>query len=290
MYELEYLYEQLKTQTVERNYINVLNTVTENCYDIIQADKNIKETMNLIDEASNKNRFTQIDKLRGTFSKVEKVLDKYKDRALNCKPVGLVYNDYLTAISDNEIKKFYNDAIKYLTKLNVDKASEEELQKFIMDSSNNVQYKETAKIFGKGKETFKVDEIIFTQKDKEISKSDISDAVKYIKEFDYKILKIQDEFQKVNQDYITYAQATGIPSSRVNTNIEKLRQNAMNHQKALINIVDSAYYGMMYTKYSKLLKQAKAIVIKAANYNPRNLKESQIMQVYIDSLLEFSEY
>lgn len=290
MYELEYLYEQLKTQTVEREYIEVLNTVTENCYDTIQADKNIKETVNLIEEASNKNRFTKIDKLRGSFSKAEKVLDKYEERALNCKPIGLTYNYYITAISDEEIKKLYNNAIKYLTKLNLDKASEEELQQFIMDSNNNVQYKEASKIFGKGKEAFSVPEIIFTTKDKEITKSDISDAVKYIKEFDKKIKKIQDEFKDINDEYTKYVRATGIPSMSVNGNNEKLRQNAKNHLKSLINIADSTYYNMLYVKYSKLLQQAKSVVIKAANYNPRNLKESFNVQFYIDSLLEFSEY
>ena len=39
----------------------------------------------------------------------------------------------------------------------------------------------------------------------------------------------------------------------------------------------------------KEANQAKRIVVKAANYNPRNLKESVIVQDYIDSMYDFYE-
>lgn len=285
MYKLEYLYEQLKSQTVERIYINTLNAVLESCYDSTDVDSSILETMNMIEEAAKQVKINFFDKIKATLISNEKVLSKYKERALKCKPVGLTYKNYSETISEAEIKKRYNTALAYLNKFNPNTASEEQLKTYIMDSNNNVQYNHISRIFGDGKERFSITDVITkSQKDKEITKSDISEAVKLLEKTDLYSKKLDKESKDINNDYTAYVRNNGLATPKTNFgNINDLRKNALNHKMALISIADATYYQMLLIKIMNDSSQAKHIVVKAANYNPRNLKESAIIQDYIDT-------
>lgn len=290
MYELEYLYEQLKQQIIENEYINVLNSVTENSYDILESEQNIAKTMNLIEESSKNGKLNLIQKFKTNIATAEKVLSNNKDAALKCKPIGLEYKDFKTFISDTDIKKMYQKAIAYLNKFNPDKASEEELKTFILDSGNNVQYKELSKIFGNGKEIFSILEIIVTKKEtKELTKNDISESVKYLQNYSNELKKLQNEQKRTDEEYTKYIRDSGFANVNVKQNIDKLRKNAKNHKRALIAIADATYYSMLIQKMKQEFNQAKHIVVKAANYNPRNIKESYAIQDYIDFMYDFYE-
>ena len=290
MFELDYLYEQLKQQTIEQDYINVLNTVTESCYDVVEADNAISETVEMIEEAVKKVKFNFFDNLKSAFTSVDKTLSKYKEKALKCNPIGLSYKNYITTISISEIEKKYRAALSHLNKFNPNTASEEELKKYIMDSMHNVQYNEVSKIFGDGKERFGIDEIVIKKKEeKEISKQDIKDAVKYLEGYKSTIEKLNRDSNKKNEEYTQFVRSNGLATGKTSSDINKLRKNALNHKTALIAIVDSTYFSMLSVKYTYESNQAKRIVIKTANYNPRNLKESYVVQDYIDAMYEYNE-
>ena len=287
MYELEYLYESLKKQSLDYQYTCKLDSLSESAYDTVELEDAISETVKMISEASDKSKLKLLDKLRVRFAKADKILSTYKDKALKTNLVGLVYGDYITFKSDSDIKKLHTEAIKYLNTFNPDKASEAECKKYILDSQNNVQYRKISKIFGNGKERFKMQDIIITKKsDKELKKSDISDAIKYIENYEEKIKLVQNEYKENSTNFTLYVRNSGMPTINASNNV---RKNSLNHKVALINIADTTYYQMLITKYSMEFDQAKKIIVKAANYNPRNLKESYMIQDYIDSMYEFMD-
>ena len=291
MYELEYLYEQLKIKTTESQYINVLDSVSESCYDTIEADNAVQNIILSIEEASREGKLNLFEKFKTNIASAEKILSQYKEDALKCKPIGLEYKDFMWFATDEQIKSSYKKALTYLNKFNPDKASEDELKKYIMDSNNNVQYKEISKIFGDGKERFSTGEIVITKKsNKEITKDDISKAVKYLDTYTETIKKIQKDKTDNDLEYSNYVRKdSGLATIKTNLEINKLRKNAANHKRALIAIADQTYYAFMIWKLRVEFSQAKRIVVKAANYNPRNLKESAIVQNYIDAMYDFYE-
>lgn len=290
MYELDYLYEQLKTKTLESEYIRVLDSISESCYDTVEANNAILETVQLIEEASKKGKLSFFEKLKTNIASAEKILSKYKDDALKTKPYGLEYTDFKTFMTDEQIKSRYKKALDYLNKFNPEKASEADLKKYIMDSNSNVQYREITKIFGDGKERFLFKDVIITKTvSKELTKSDISDAVKYLQTYTATITKVQKEYVDADNEYGEYVRSTGLITNSTKGDIEKLRKSAAGHKRALIAIADQTYYNMMLWKLRNEFNQAKHVVVKAANYNPRNLKESADIQFYIDAMFDFSD-
>ena len=291
MFELEYLYEQLKTQVTESMYIDVLNSVViEGCYDNIEADKNVLETMYMIEEAAGKGRYNLIKRLKTNISSAEKVLAANKDAALKCNPIGLTYKKYMEFMSDDEIKSLHKKMINYLNKFDPSKASEEQCKEYIKDSSNNVQYKEISKIFGNGKERYKLQDVFITKEfDKDITKDDISKAVKYLQICETELKKIQNDMIQNDKEYTEFVRKDGLMTANTKGDINKLRKQAFGHKRALIAIADSTYYQAMILKKRFEIDQAKHIVAKAAHYNPKNLKESAVIQLYIDSLYELND-
>lgn len=289
MYELEYLYEQLKMQMTEYDLICSTNSVNESAYDIYEPMESINETMQLIEEAAKKKGFGKLNALKSKITSTQKVLNKYKDKASKVNPIGLQYSGYKNFVSDSDIKKKYDAMLKYLNTFNPDKAGEEELKKYINDSANNIQYYKMSEIFGGAKQFKMADVIVAKTFDKEIKKSDISNAIKAIETADKKLKDIQEQQRKSAEEYTNYVRNTGLLTDKTSKDLNKLRNNAKNHKRALIAIADATYFDAMIRKYSQELDQYKRIVIKAANYNPRNLKESYDVQDYIDSMCSFYE-
>lgn len=290
MFELEHLYEQLKNETAEQSYIECFASVTESACDTFSVENTIQETMQAIEEASKSKGFGKINALKAKLTSVEKVLSKYKDTALKVNPIGLEYKGYKTFMTDAEIKKLHDEAIKYLNSFNPDKATEEQCKDYINDSMHNVQYFKISEIYGKGKRTFKIKDIIVTkQADKNISKADVSAAVKIIQSGNAMIKNAQEGQKKIEDEYGKYVKNGGLATMNTRQSIDKLRKNANNHKVTLISIADATYFQMLIQKYMQELEQAKRIVVKAANYNPRNIKESYKVQDYIDSAYAFLE-
>ena len=107
---------------------------------------------------------------------------------------------------------------------------------------------------------------------------------------DKMIKNLQDQKNKIDSEFTEYVRSNGLINVKTNTDIDKLRKNAAGHKKALAYIANNSYFITMIQKYTQELDQYKRIVIKAANYNPRNLKESYAIQDYIDSACAFNEY
>ena len=122
-----------------------------------------------------------------------------------------------------------------------------------------------------------------------LTKTDISDAVKFLSTYSDKVKKLQKEQADNSKEYGDYARHGGLATTNTSSELGKLRQNAANHKRALIAIADQTYYAWMVQRMQKEASQAKQIVVKADNYNPRNLKESAIVQDYIDAICDFNE-
>lgn len=287
MFELELLYEQLKIQTVEYEYAHVINNVSENCIDVLEFEQRINETVKAIQEVSNEGKMNMFDKFKTQLASAEKILKANKDAALKCKPIGLQHTGFMEFLPESEIKSRYKKALAYMDKFDLNKASDEELKKFVEDSKNNVQFNEISRIYGDGKERYSsADVVVVSKKDKEITKKDIADAVKFLETYKSTITTLQRE---ANEDWMRFSNYVNSNAAKKASNNNKLLKNALNHNESLRTIVSQSYYNFTTTMMKMQFKQAKQIVVKAAHYNPRNLKESAVIQDYIDSLYEFSE-
>lgn len=287
MFELELLYEQLKIQTTESEYAHVMNNVLEDCVDVLEFEQRINETVQAIQEVSNEGKMNMFDKFKTQLASAEKILKANKDAALKCKPIGLQHKGFMEFLPESEIKSRYKKALAYMNKFDPNKASEEELKKFLEDSKNNVQFDEISRIYGDGKERYSsADIVVVSKKDKELTKKDIADAIKFLETYKSTITTLQRE---ANEDWMKFSNYINSNAAKKASGKNKLLKNALEHQASLKAIVSQSYFNFTTVMMKMQFKQAKQIVVKAAYYNPRNLKESAMIQDYIDSLYEFSE-
>lgn len=277
MYELEYLYEQLKTQEIIYSFSNT-----------DEACSNLLETVELMQEASNNKLLSFVNKVKTDFAKSEKVLANNKEAALKCNPDGLIYKDYKTFISDSEIEKMYKDALKYVEGLiNINKASEEELKDFIKKVDRE-HLLGLAKFFGaKDERHFNMNKaVVKSESEKKITKNDIKESIKFIKTSKSTL----DKYLGIIGDFDDkIGNSIGTKPDKSSTQIEKLRYNAKANKDFLKYMVDEYYYSMLIAKVKQQTKQAKHIVVKAANFNPENIKESVEYQYYLDAMNDFEE-
>lgn len=272
MYEVEYLYEQLKHHTNKSMYVSALNSVSESVYDESEVKQDIRDTMKSIEEETEKKNTKLIDKRRKGVVTAKKLLSKFKSTAQNSKPYGLVHKEYMTFKTDENIKKLHENAIAYLNQFSPSTASETELKLFISDINDNVQYKALCTIFGEGNEKCCMKDCTVVKKeDKELSKQDIAEAVAYL-----------ENFTENGSKYIITREAFN-PYG-----LEGERRIAANYKEALMNIADEKYYDLMSEKLTLEFAQASQVVTKASYYNPRNLKESRETQEYIDFIYKYT--
>ena len=249
MYELEYLYEQLKTQEIIYRFSNT----NEACNSIL-------ETVELLKEASNNSLLSFVNKLKTDFTKSEKILINHKQTALNCDPDGLIYNDFKVFISDSEIEKMYKSALKYVEGLiNINKASEDELKDFLKKVDKD-HLLGLAKFFGaKDEKHFNMNKaVVKSIGTKEITKNDIKESIKFIetsKSTVDKYLVIIGNFDDKIGNSIGTKPDKSLPQ------VEKLRYNAKVNKDFLKYMVDEYYYSMLIAKVKQQNKQAKHIVV-----------------------------
>lgn len=270
MYELEYLYEQLKYKTTVANYISALNSITESTFDVSEANEEVSDTMKEIEEGTKNKKGKLLDKRRHGIVTAKKLLSKYS-AFKKSKPYGLSHREFMTFRTDDDIKKLHENAVAYLNCFNPKTAPDDEVKLFISDISDNVQYRALNTIFGEGnvKCTSK-DCIVVKKETKELSKKDIEEAGTYLENF-------TEDFSKyviTRETYDTYG-------------LSKERKIAANYKTALLAIADAKYYDLMSEKLTLEFAQAAQVVQKAFYHNPRNLKESKELQEYIDFIYEY---
>lgn len=272
MYELEYLYEQLKHQTIREMYMSSVNSLTESTYNVAEAKQDIRDTMKSIEEETTKKKTKLFDKRRHGVVTAKKLLSKFKSTAKNSKPYGLIHKEYKTFKSDEDIKKLHESAINYLNQFNPATASDTEVKLFISDIGDNVQYKALCTIFGEGNAKCSVKDCAVTKKEtKELSKQDIAEAVSYLENFSEDCSK----YVITREAYDTYG-------------LDADRRAAVNYKEALMSIADEKYYDLMSEKLTLEFAQASQVVTKASYHDPRNLRESKETQEYIDFLYEYA--
>lgn len=272
MYELEYLYEQLKYQTTKANYIYALNSITESTYDVSEAKQEINDTMKEIEEGTKNKKGKLLDKRRSGVITAKKLLSKYKSTSGKSKPYGLLHREFKTFKTDEDIKKLHENAINYLNQFNPATASDTEVKLFISDIADNVQYKALNTIFGEGSSKCSLKDCAVVKKEtKELTKQDITEATDYLENFSEECSK----YIITREAYDTYG-------------LSPERKIAANYKTALIGIADAKYYDLMSEKLTLEFAQAGQVLVKASSHNPRNLKESKEIQEYIDFIYEYT--
>ena len=275
MYESVYLYEQLKHLTLQESYIKSLNSITESAYDTYVLEEKIKKVKKEIDEASKGRKWSLGERIKRKRNKALKPLMKFKEKAEKVKPIGLSNKKHKKIKSEKEIKKTHENAIRYLNQFDPNNDAEDTVKLFIENVKDNVIYRNVCKILNEGKcdTAWCVDNVVTAVIEKEINKKDICEAV---------------EFLEKGPSYYNDC----LPPTQIEplTNREPYREMAHTYKKALVAIVDEAYYDMMERKVDLEFEQANQIMTKAANYNPRNLKESYLVMDYIDCIFESFQY
>ena len=272
MYRLVYLYEQLKTQVLEEKYISELNSISECTFDILEAQCNVQKTMKEIDEATKAKKRDLLDKRKHSFITANKLLSRHKKAANALKPYGLSQKGFREFKTDEQIKETYENAVAFLNQFDPNTADDVQLELYLCDIKNNVQYTQLNKIFngGDGKCPLE-DRIVGNTCDKDITKEDIKKAIDFLEQ--------EVDLSKYN--------VTNECGSLRTTN--KDRRIAMNYKKALHSIAEGMYYDTLSQKYTMEFNQCNRIITKAGNYNPRNIKESTLVMNYIDSAFDFHE-
>ena len=272
MYTLVYLYEQLKTQTLEEAYISELNSISECTFDVLEAQCNVQKTVKEIEEQTKAKKRNLLDKRRHGFITANKLLSRHKKAAESLKPYGLSQKGFKEFKTDEEIKEAYNNAVAYLNQFDPNTATESQLELYLCDIKNNVQYTELNKIFKDGDAKYPLERMIVGNTcDKEVTKADIKKAIDFLEQ--------EVDASKYDVAVESCALTAG----------GKTRRVAMNYKKALLSIAEGMYYDTLAQKYIKEFNQCNRLVTKAGNYNPRNIKESTLDMNYIDSVFDFHE-
>lgn len=271
MYNLVYLYEQLKYQTVADQYMTALNEHTEAACDTSKSKDDIHKTMKSVEEESQKCEMKLFDKRRKGVVTAKKLLSKWKATKKK-KPYGLHHREFATFKSDEDIKKLHETAVKYLDQFNPVTASGTEVKLFMSDIESNKQYKDLCTIFGENSKTSLKDRLTVKKEDKELTVKDIDDAEAYMENFTEDCSKYHITRESVN----TYG-------------MDSERKAAANYKTALLAIADEKYYDMMSQKISLEFAQASQVLTESMYYDPRNIKESRVIVDEIDFLYRYSK-
>lgn len=267
MYSLEILYEQLKLQLVESVYMNKYNSINEDACDVTEAKLDIKNKLKDIEKEARKRRNGLMNKLKYRHKIATRILKGHKESALACRPIGLNYKDYKTFIANEDCKEMLRKGTECLCKFNPDLIPNTSLTQHLLKDSDYKQLLEcycvTRSVLVPGSN------VVVNTEDKELTKHDIAEAVAFLESFEEMVDRIP--CGEVNDDL------TIMGTSNI------LRENATYKKFALNELNSCMYYTTICSKLDMQFEQAAHIVIKAATYNPRNLRESAVIQEMIDS-------
>ena len=260
MYELVYLYEQLKYQNTALAYMEAINEYTEEAADTETAKEKIGDTVKQISKATSNSKVKLFDKRKKGVVTAKKLLSKFSATNNTKSPYGLVHKEYATFKTDEEIKKLHETAVKFLDQFNPLTASDTEVKLFISDIEDNKQYKGLCTIFGENDKCSLKDKLTVKKEDKELTKKDIAEAVSYMENFSEDCSK----YAIIRESIDTYGMG-------------KERKIAANYKTALLGIADEKYYDMMSQKISLEFAQASQVLTEGMFYDPRNIKDSRAL-------------
>lgn len=255
VYDLDII--QLEQSKFESDTYNTYLNLLENCPLQEAEDSSSDKTRNIQKELKYK-----FDKKIGTFTKMklilsgqnEKLLSKYKEKALASKPIGLtmqkrifINTKYIKDVDDKYIS-IIDKLIKDGNKLDKDKLTNFKKEHPISDIRK--KYNEDYQVA--------LAKATKTENNYKITAQDIKSAIKYLEEFKSKNEKIakeyNEEFAKVNKlsFYTNYIQELAF-----------LQASLIFHKIQLD-----------FELSKRENNNARQIMILAAKHNPRNIKES----------------
>lgn len=260
---------QLEQSKFESDVYNTYLNLLEN-YTLQEAeDSSADNARNVQKELKYK-----FDKKIGAFTKMklvlsaqnEKLLSKYKEKALACKPIGLTMQQK-TFLNIKYLKDVDDKYINIIDKLikDSDKLDKDKLKDFKKDNP-------ISEIKKKYNEDYQsaLSKAVKTEKNYKITPQDIKSAIKYLEEFKNKNDKISkeynEEFNKMNKlsFYGTYVQE-----------LMFLKASLSFHKVQI-----------QFELATRENNDARQVMILAAKHNPRNIKESTYENThYVDSLI-----
>lgn len=271
MFNLVYLYEQLKYQTAVDQYMTALNVYTEATCDTSKSKDDIHKTMKSIKEESEKHEAKLFDKRKKGVVTAKKLLSKFKATKQK-KPYGLIHKEYTTFKTDEDIKKLHETAVNYLDQFNPATASDTEVKLFISDIESNKLYKGLCTIFGENSKVSLKDRLTVKKETKELTVDDIEEAASYMENFTEDCSKYHITRESVD----TYG-------------MDAERKAAANYKTALLGIADEKYYDMMSQKLTLEFAQASQVLTESMFYDPRNIKDSRVLMDEIAFLYEYTK-
>ena len=235
-----------------------------NDYIIENSNESIMEGVKILEEIS-----VKLPKIKIKLTKDNNdYLNKYEKKALENNPIGL------------NMKKFYIPKDKYIktclaeskkvSKLNI--TSKSEIDKYMTDFAKKNDITPGAQNM----------HVVFDiKKNYSITKKDIQNAIKILKNAEKQIKYIESESKK-RQEY------TKSKLSAIDNN-DKLSKEEKNNEKLRLQLSNTFWGAGMITMNNQITimqKQSRKILVKAAKHNPRNIKESNLYLEEVETLLE----
>lgn len=240
-------------------------------------------------------KITAMDNLKATLSKSNtQYLDLYKNKAKEINPTGLVLHNYryakLDSVKKNAERAF--DMIKQKEKEYNQCADIPSIKGWLDDNiTHNGIYNTLFSVLysnPKGKKDINI--FLDIQPKHSVTKSDIYSAIRNLESFSDTI----DELEKFYKDMDTELKTKldsydkGVVSGVLDSELNDYYLTAEANIIALRRIASNEVYKIYMKLYKINQKTDRIILKKAANYNPRNIKESADLQDEIDTIYELN--
>ena len=235
-----------------------------NDYIIENSNEYIMESIKILEEISIK-----LPKIKIKLTKDNNdYLNKYEKKALENNPIGLSMKVFY--IPKNKYVKTCLEESKKVSKINI--TSKSEMNKYMADfaKKNDIT---------PGTPNMHV--AFDIKKNYSITKKDIQNAIKILKNAEKQIKYIESESKK-RQEY------TKSKLSAIDNN-DKLSKEEKNNEKLRLQLSNTFWCAGMITMNNQITimqKQSRKILVKAAKHNPRNIKESNLYLEEVETLLE----
>ena len=224
----------------------------------------------------------------------DKFLSKYEEKALQSPCENITIETWYEFV---DIDSKYKTAIKELENLfkNADTKDPDDLK----DQWNDLKDKWGGLIAGRAAKPnakfstpdgevemgFSFFKSLVTKKVKnhKVTKQDVKDAVKLLKNISREIDAAYKDFMSSNVAS-SYAYSTNRPGSIGLSKAEKYSKKLTNLKKNYMNLLERNYKGAIYWQLKTKQDQARLVIMKAASQKP--VKESDIINEELDSIYE----
>lgn len=221
-------------------------------------------------------------------------LELYKHKAQQTNPTGLMISEYKYGDIDEVSKKLKQVLTMISQKEKAAKQIKDipKIKRWIEENiSNNGIFTEIQNIFfGKNKKDLSA--YIIIEKSHQITKSDIRLATATLENINTVIDDMKKMYLDLRIEYATKIQSydSGVRSGILNSSLDDYYETITANCIALRKLATDRAYKLSMKILKQNMRSARLILAKAANYNPRNIKESALLQDQLNTLYEINNF